>query len=133
MKERIESSLAFKTNAWPLDPRKPTLVFIHGAGNSNVLWNSQLRGLDDRGNLLALDLPGHGRSPGTGYTAVPDYARVVMYFLIGEDDLLTPPKFGQYLADKIEGAQRVHLMDAGHLLPVEKPDELNQALLTFLN
>jgi pimeloyl-ACP methyl ester carboxylesterase len=56
-----------------------------------------------------------------------------MYFLIGEDDLLTPPKFGQYLADKIEGAQRVHLMDAGHLLPVEKPDELNQALLTFLN
>ena len=82
MEERIESGLAFKTNAWPLDPRKPTLVFIHGAGNSNVLWNSLLRGLDDRRNLLALDLPGHGRSPGTGYAALPDYARVVMDFLI---------------------------------------------------
>ena len=29
MEERIESGLAFKTNAWPLDPRKPTMVFIH--------------------------------------------------------------------------------------------------------
>ena len=132
MEERIESSLAFKTNAWPPDPQKPTLVFIHGAGNSNVLWNSQLRGLDDRRNLLALDLPGHGRSPGTGYATVPDYARVVMDFLTGEDDLLTPPKFGQYLADKIEGAQRVHIMDAGHLVPVEKPDELNRGILEFL-
>ena len=35
-------------------------------------------------------------------------ARVLV--ITGEDDLLTPPKFGQYLADKIEGAQRVSWM-----------------------
>jgi pimeloyl-ACP methyl ester carboxylesterase len=57
-------------------------------------------------------------------------ARVLV--VTGEDDLLTPSKFGEFLADKIKGAQRVHIMDGGHLLPVEKPDELNQALLTFL-
>jgi pimeloyl-ACP methyl ester carboxylesterase len=51
----------------------------------------------------------------------------------GEDDLLTPPKFGEFLADKIKGAQRVHILDAGHLLPVEKPDELNRAIIDFLN
>ncbi len=68
MEERIESGLAFKTNTWPLDSRKPTMVFIHGAGNSNVLWNNQLKGLDDRRKMHRLrivrrHLPGRGHLP----------------------------------------------------------------------
>ena len=57
-------------------------------------------------------------------------ARVLV--ITGEDDLLTPPKFGQYLADKIEGAERVHLLDAGHLALIEKPEEVNRAILECL-
>jgi pimeloyl-ACP methyl ester carboxylesterase len=50
----------------------------------------------------------------------------------GEDDKLTPPKYGEYLAAQIQRAERVHVLDAGHLLPLEKPEELNQALRDFL-
>jgi len=57
-------------------------------------------------------------------------ARVLV--VTGEDDLLTPPKFGQYLADKIKGALRAHIKDAGHLAPIEKPEGVNRAILEFL-
>jgi pimeloyl-ACP methyl ester carboxylesterase len=57
-------------------------------------------------------------------------ARVLV--VTGEDDVFTPPKFGEYLVNNIRKAQRVHIMNAGHLLPVEKPEELNRAILQFL-
>jgi pimeloyl-ACP methyl ester carboxylesterase len=57
-------------------------------------------------------------------------ARVLV--VSGADDLLTPPKYGQYLAEHIPGARWVTISEAGHLLPVEKPGELNQAILSFL-
>jgi pimeloyl-ACP methyl ester carboxylesterase len=45
-----------------------------------------------------------------------------------EDDLMTPPKFGKYLAENIPEASWVHQHQAGHLVSVEKPDEVNQAI-----
>jgi pimeloyl-ACP methyl ester carboxylesterase len=51
----------------------------------------------------------------------------------GQDDMLTPPKYGDFLEQKIKGSKRVHLMDCGHLGPVEKPEELNGALVEFLD
>ena len=252
MENLFEAGLAFNVAAWPLDPGKSTLVFIHGSGGSSFLWDNQLKSLGKRVNLLALDLPGHGRSPGKGYSAVSDYSRAVMDFIVqlkvplpipaglslggaitlqllldypekfsagalictgarlkvmplifesiekdypafvassrqfavspktdpalfqpilddnlkcppdvtfgdfqacdgfdvrerlqeiraqvlvvsGADDLLTPPKYGRYLAEHIPGAQWVTIPEAGHLLPVEKPAELNQALSAFLD
>jgi pimeloyl-ACP methyl ester carboxylesterase len=58
---------------------------------------------------------------------------VPVLVITGEDDKLTPPKYGMYLEDHIKNAERVHLMDAGHLAPVEKPEEINQALIGFLS
>ena len=58
-------------------------------------------------------------------------ARVLM--VTGEDDLLTPPKFGEFLVNNIKNAQWVNILAAGHLLSVEKPDELNRAIIEFLN
>ncbi len=252
MENRFEAGLAFSTAAWPLNPQKSTLVFIHGSGGSNILWDNQVKSFGDRANLLALDLPGHGRSPGTAFTTVPEYSKAVMAFInelkilkpipaglslggaitlqllldypdrfpagalictgaklkvmpmifetiekdfpafvasnkqmaisrktdpaliqplldsnlktppqvafgdfqacdhfdvrerlaeikvpvlvvSGEDDLFTPPKYAEYLAAKIAKAKRAHILDAGHLLPLEKPEELNQALLSFLD
>src|SRR3989304_1242249 len=45
----------------------------------------------------------------------------------GEEDYLTPPKYGEFLAANIKGARRVHVKDSGHMVPVEKPAELERA------
>ncbi|MDR2910187.1 MAG: alpha/beta hydrolase [Bacteroidales bacterium] len=41
---------------------KPWVVFIHGAGGSNVIWFKQLRDFKKRYNVLLVDLRGHGKS-----------------------------------------------------------------------
>ena len=53
------------TAAHALDARKPTVVFLHGAGleHSSFALQSRYFGYHGR-NVLALDLPGHGRSEG---------------------------------------------------------------------
>ena len=44
---------------------RPTVVFVHGAGMDHIVWALQTRYFAYRGrNVLALDLPGHGRSAG---------------------------------------------------------------------
>jgi len=249
--QREENGIAYVSAGWPLDPGKPTLLFIHGAGGSHVLWLGQIEGLAGLANAVAIDLPGHGASKGEGMDSIEGYAKVVAEFtrglgapkpipcglsmggaiaqqllldfpdvycagvLIGtgarlrvmpvilktiqenfsgylesflsfatspktdparlrliaeaaakagpqvvlgdfracdafdvverlpsirvpvlvitsEDDRLTPPKYGIFLEEKIPRATRVHIRDAGHLCPAEKPEEVNRALLDFL-
>jgi pimeloyl-ACP methyl ester carboxylesterase len=57
------------------------LVFLHGAGDSHLVWNGQLAALGEIARAFALDLPGHGRSRGAGRTTILDYAMVVREFL----------------------------------------------------
>ena len=40
----------------------PTIVFLHGLGGSQATWQLVLGELADRYRLVAIDLPGHGRS-----------------------------------------------------------------------
>jgi pimeloyl-ACP methyl ester carboxylesterase len=252
MQELQTGGIGYLAGDWPLDSQKPTIVFIHGAGGSSIFWHDQINGLPDRFNTIAVDLPGRGRSPGSGKQAVADYAEIVVKFialtgisdpilcglsmggaivqqvlldqpellkagvLIGtgarmavapaffenidtdyngfvdwlckicvskktappkirpfredmlrcmpavvsgdfracdrfdvsdqvhaievpvlvvtaEEDKLTPPKFGEFLEKRIRTASRVHIADAGHLVPMEKPEETNQAILRFLD
>jgi pimeloyl-ACP methyl ester carboxylesterase len=49
-----------------------------------------------------------------------------------EDDRMTPPKYGDYLEKQIPGAARKHIMEAGHHMPVEQPEQFNQAVVDFL-
>ncbi len=233
------------------DEKRPTLVFIHGAGESALLWEAQVEGLCGVANTLALDLPGHGESGGTAKRSVVDYAAFVADFIqrlglphpipcglsmggaitlqlllehaglfregiivssgarlrvwpglfdlirkdpdgyvawidqmgfspktpaevkrpfledsrkadsevawgdfkacdafdvmprlpeinqrvlviSAEDDRLTPPKYGEYLEKHIPGARRVHILDAGHFVPIEKPAAVNAAIASFL-
>ena len=58
--------------------------------------------------------------------------RVPTLVLSGEEDLLTPPKYSDYLVQHIPGAKLVRFPQAGHLLPVEKPEEFNAAIEKFL-
>jgi len=52
----------------------PPLVLIHGAGGSRLHWPPSLRRLDGA-RTLAVDLPGHGRSPGPGEASVEDFSQ----------------------------------------------------------
>lgn len=48
-----------------LDPAKPTMVFVHGAGLDHSAFGLQSRYFGYHGrNVLAVDLPAHGRSEG---------------------------------------------------------------------
>jgi pimeloyl-ACP methyl ester carboxylesterase len=52
--------------------------------------------------------------------------------LCGTEDMMTPPKYIKYLADRIAGATEVIIPGATHSVPTEKPDEVNQAIDDFL-
>ncbi|MHA1538078.1 MAG: alpha/beta fold hydrolase [Alphaproteobacteria bacterium] len=57
------------------DPSLPALVFLHGAGMSHSMWALQSRYFAHHGyNVLAVDLPGHGRSQGPALTSIGDMA-----------------------------------------------------------
>lgn len=251
MEHLVEGEIGFIAGNWPLDSGKSTLIFIHGAGTSRLIWESQVEALSSYANTAAIDLPGHGTSQGKGKDTITDYARAVMDFIdvariprpvlcglsmggaiaqhlliqhpgrfpagilintgarlkvlpmifetieksydeyveltatfavsqknnsddlkrkvraclqstpevvLGDfracdvfdimgqlslidvpvlvitasDDILTPPKYGTYLAEHIKGAQRVNIEDAGHLSPMTKPIEVNNAIQSFL-
>ena len=252
MEEREAANLAFLAGEWPMHPARPTLVFIHGAGGSSNFWLPQLDALVEVANTIAIDLPGHGRSPHPGRKQVRDYTEVVDRFIktlgppypipvgfsmggaiaqellldhpgkysaavliatgaklgvmpliletiekdfpkyiemkgqmaasaktpreiiqpvlddparcdpsvvlgdfqacdafderarlkeievpvlviTADDDLLTPPQFGGYITRQIPKAHRVHIDDAGHLVSVEKPEEVNAAIREFID
>jgi pimeloyl-ACP methyl ester carboxylesterase len=58
----------------------PPLVLLHGAGGTHLHWPEEIRALAGS-RVLALDLPGHGGSPGHAFTSVSDYARSVVGLL----------------------------------------------------
>jgi pimeloyl-ACP methyl ester carboxylesterase len=62
----VDGKRAFAyTAAHELDAGKPTLVFVHGAGLDHSSFGLQSRYFGYHGwNVLAVDLPGHGRSEG---------------------------------------------------------------------
>jgi pimeloyl-ACP methyl ester carboxylesterase len=252
METRASGETAFICGRWPLDPSRSTLVFIHGAGESSLLWPAQVEGLKDRANTVALDLPGHGRSGGRARTSVEDYAaavddfisaiaapnpvpcglsmggavtqqllldhaehfgagiivssgaklrvlpalfdliardmraylemvdrlgfsektpdsvkqpflrdslragpavahgdftacdrfdvmqrlgaiRLPVLIISAEDDRLTPPKYSDFMEKNIPNAVRKHVREAGHFVPIEKPQEVNAAITAFLD
>ncbi|MBV6477249.1 MAG: alpha/beta hydrolase [Rhodocyclaceae bacterium] len=53
------------TGGKPFNPELPAVVFIHGAENDHSVWGLQSRWFAHHGFcVLAVDLPGHGRSAG---------------------------------------------------------------------
>jgi pimeloyl-ACP methyl ester carboxylesterase len=226
------------------------VLFMHGAGGSSVAWGFQ-KSLDKVCEVVLMDLPGHGKSPGEGFREIADYAgcvaltieenglagcrlaghsmggaiaarialdrpgllsglilvgtgarlrvfpqilesilkdketavRAIMGYafskksppalvdaavavmmaapkeiihgdfsacdgvdmmeavksielptliIVGEDDLLAPPKYSEYLAQQIRGSQLCVIRDAGHMVMLEKPEETNRAIEAFI-
>jgi pimeloyl-ACP methyl ester carboxylesterase len=81
MNEEKMGSHTFIASRRPLNPDRPTLLLIHGAGQSALLWEKQVGGMSWEGNILAVDLPGHGRSKSKGRQHIPGYAEAINDFI----------------------------------------------------
>lgn len=234
-----------------LTDRFPSVLFIHGAGGSHQIWFHQLRALGRKRRVIALDLPGHGGSNGSGAEQITAYRDLVKELatalgfqrfvlaghsmggaiaqcfalaypdqlvaivlvgtgarlrvhpkifaglrddarsaveliakwsrapcapaeaveqdakamlrtpvpaiegdlracdafdvmeqiqeistptlvICGTDDLMTPPKYAEYLHQQIKGSELVIIPGAGHMVMLEKPEEVSRAIEGFL-
>jgi pimeloyl-ACP methyl ester carboxylesterase len=52
--------------------------------------------------------------------------------VVGENDALTPVKYSQYLNENIKSSKMVKILEAGHLAMMEKPEEFNHAVQSFV-
>lgn len=66
------------------DSATPPLLLIHGAGGSHLHWAPEIRRLNGF-KVVALDLPGHGKSEGIGLQSVNDYVEAVQDFMDAMD------------------------------------------------
>ena len=64
---------------------------------------------------------------GLGKISVP------VLIISAEEDQLTPPKYADFLESAIPDTTRAHILDAGHIAPMEKPQEVNPAIIEFLD
>ncbi|MGP8153179.1 MAG: alpha/beta fold hydrolase [Smithella sp.] len=64
-----------------LGAHKPSLVFIHGSGGDHSVWSHQYARLQKKYKIAAIDLPGHGRSGGSGEKDVSRYCAWVKKIL----------------------------------------------------
>lgn len=83
MELRIRNERAFAyTGGKSLDPALPAVVFIHGGELDHCVWILQSRYLAHHGYaVLALDLPGHGRSGGAPLASIEAMADWTMALL----------------------------------------------------
>lgn len=72
-------ALYASTGGKQFDPAQPTIVFIHGAGMDHTVWALQTRWFAHHGrNVLAFDLPGHGRSVGPALRDIASMADCIL-------------------------------------------------------
>jgi pimeloyl-ACP methyl ester carboxylesterase len=82
----VQGGKAFAyTAAHAFDPALRTIVFVHGAGLDHSWWGLQSRYFGYHGfNVLAVDLPAHGRSEGPALATVADMAEWIKKILDGK-------------------------------------------------
>ncbi|MCV2360869.1 alpha/beta hydrolase [Paucibacter sp. TC2R-5] len=121
------------TGGKPLDPALPAIVFIHGALNDHSVWTLLARWFAHRGHaVLAVDLPGHGRSAGPVLNSIADLADWVWALLdaagVPQKAALVGHSMGSLIA--LEAAARQPAR-ASHLalLATAYPMKVSEALL----
>ena len=92
----------------PFLAAKPTVVFIHGVGMDHTVWGQQTRYMAHHGfNVLAVDLPGHGKTGGDCLPTIEAMADWLNRFLAAagaEPALLVGHSMGTLIA--LEAAAR---------------------------
>ncbi|MCD2516583.1 alpha/beta hydrolase [Massilia sp. G4R7] len=133
MKRDINGAACYAyTGGKPFDPALPTVVFIHGAQNDHSVWALQSRYLAHHGySVLAVDLPGHGRSGGPALVSIEALAAWLVAFLEEagvQRAILAGHSMGSLIA--LEAASRAGGIVAGlALLGATYPMKVSDALL----
>jgi pimeloyl-ACP methyl ester carboxylesterase len=104
-------------------------LFSAGAGQEVVAQGRALAAEQGIPELVAAVFTLRDREDSTATLATIDVPALVV---VGEEDALTPPTDAADLEDGIRRARLVRLPAAGHLTPLERPEEFNRALLSFL-
>ena len=112
----IDSHSAYAyTGGKPFNAQLPTAVFIHGAQNDHSVWALQTRYFAHHGfSVLAVDLPGHGRSKGLPLVSVEEMADWLSALLQSagvQRAVLIGHSMGSLIA--LETAQRAKALVAG--------------------
>lgn len=71
-----------------------------------------------------------GRSDSTDTLATIKCPTVM---IVGEEDALAPKAKAQTICDGINGCKLVIIPNSGHLVPLEQPEQVNAALIEWLN
>ena len=111
----------------PARPKGRRLLYVHGTGCTGEVWGPHMGAMAEAHTSVAIDLPGHGRSPGRGFRGVGDYTYFVVelarmlgwdrFVIVGHSlggavALLT----ALYHADRLDG---LVLVDTGARLRVD--------------
>jgi pimeloyl-ACP methyl ester carboxylesterase len=72
--------IGMRTGRDEYNPALPSLLMVHGSGGNKDAWRAQFGGLKEM-NLAAIDLPGHGDTPGPSMDRVEDYTAWLAEFL----------------------------------------------------
>lgn len=131
----VQATTAYAyTGGKSFDPTLPTVVFVHGAEHDHCVWVLQSRYLANHGfGVLAVDLPGHGRSGGPPLTSVGAMADWIIALLdaagVGRA-VLVGHSMGSLIA--IEAAARfpdrvAKVVLVGTAFPMKVSDELLNA------
>ena len=90
------------TGGAPLDPERPLLVFVHGAGGDRTMWSLQTRYFAHHGwSVLAVDLPAHGKSDGPALGTVAEHAEWLAEIIVSagfERAAVVGHSLGTYIA-----------------------------------
>lgn len=129
-----EALTLYYTRARAESPRYPPLLLVHGAGGSHLSWPPTLRRLP-HADVIAPDLPGHGRSGGPGRADVRAYAedmRALLDALALPRAVIVGHSMGGAIAQELalgapERVAGLVLLGTGSKLPVAP--ELPPALL----
>ncbi len=122
------------TGGKPFDAALPSVVFIHGAEHDHSVWGLQSRYLAHHGRgVLAVDLPGHGRSEGPALASVEemaDWIRAVLDAAGVKQAALVGHSMGSLIAIECaarypERVSRIALI--GTAFPMRVSDELLDA------
>lgn len=113
------------TGGKDFDPAKPSVAFLHGAGMDHTVWMLQARWFAHHGrNVLAFDLPGHGRSQGPGLAsieAMADFVAAALKSADAPDAALAGHSMGALVALELASrgqARALALLGAAEAMPV---------------
>jgi pimeloyl-ACP methyl ester carboxylesterase len=121
------------TGGKAFDASLPVVVMIHGAQHDHSVWILQSRYLAHHGHaVLAVDLPGHGRSAGPALTsveAIADWTLSLLTAVGANSASLVGHSMGSLIALEAASRRSGPRIDAIALIAIAYPMQVSDALL----